>query len=106
MSGASILIIDDDVGICHMVGDFLGLKGYAVETATSGGAGLEKLRARPFDAAIVDIMLPDISTCSTSSTPSLTPPPSDAAGKRTDNLGLEPYLCILKVSPPPCWPGK
>lgn len=52
MSGASILIIDDDVGICQMVGDFLGLKGYAVETATSGGAGLEKLRARTFDAGV------------------------------------------------------
>lgn len=58
---ASVLIIDDDRGTCETLGDVLGLKGYAVETATAGRAALGKFGARPFDAAVVDIMLPDIS---------------------------------------------
>ena len=58
---ASILIIDDDRGTCETVGDVLRAKGYAVETATLGREGLDKLTARPFDAGIVDIKLPDIS---------------------------------------------
>ena len=58
---ASILIIDDDRGTCETVGDVLRAKGYAVETATRGREGLDKLSARPFDAGIVDIKLPDIS---------------------------------------------
>ncbi len=58
---ASILIIDDDRGTCETLGDVLRAKGYAVETATRGREGLDKLSARPFDAGIVDIKLPDIS---------------------------------------------
>ena len=58
---ASILIIDDDRGTCETLGDVLRAKGYAVETATLGREGLDKLTARPFDAGIVDIKLPDIS---------------------------------------------
>src|SRR3989304_3105231 len=58
---ASILIIDDDRGMCETLGDVLRLKGYSAETAGGGREALEKLRARPFDGAVVDIKLPDIS---------------------------------------------
>jgi signal transduction histidine kinase len=58
---SKILIIDDDWGTCEMISDVLRLKGYSVETAGLGQEGLEMLRSRPFNAAIVDIKLPDIS---------------------------------------------
>ncbi len=57
----SILVIDDDREMCETMRDVLRLKGYAVEVATAGGEGLERLGAQVFDAAIVDIRLPDIS---------------------------------------------
>ncbi len=56
-----ILLIDDDRGTRETLSDVLLLKGYAVETAGLGQEGLKKLRAHPFDAAIVDVKLPDIS---------------------------------------------
>ena len=55
-----ILLIDDDRGTRETLSDVLLLKGYAVETAGLGQEGLKKLRAHPFDAAIVDVKLPDI----------------------------------------------
>jgi two-component system cell cycle sensor histidine kinase/response regulator CckA len=57
----TILIIDDDAGTCETIGDVLRLKGYAVETAGLGHAGLDLLATHVIDAAIVDIKLPDIS---------------------------------------------
>jgi PAS domain S-box-containing protein len=61
MSGAArILIIDDDPGTCQSIGDVLELRGFAVETATAGHRALDALAARPVDAAILDIKLPDI----------------------------------------------
>ena len=56
-----VLVIDDDPGTCHTISDVLELHGHAVESATAGYAGLERLTATPVDAAIVDIRLPDIS---------------------------------------------
>lgn len=58
---AKILVIDDDQGMCETLGDVLQAKGYTVETAACAREGLERLRARHFDAAIVDIKLPDSS---------------------------------------------
>lgn len=58
---ANVLVVDDDPGTCETLGDVLRLRGHAVGTATRGREGLDKLAAHPFDAAIVDIRLPDIS---------------------------------------------
>lgn len=60
-SSARVLIIDDDRGMCETLSDALSLRGYAAETAMSGREGLGKSRARPFDAVIADIKLPDMS---------------------------------------------
>ncbi len=59
-SAERILIIDDDPGTCQTIGDVLELRGFAVETATAGQLALDALAARPVDAAILDIKLPDI----------------------------------------------
>jgi len=59
-SAGSILIVDDDRGTCQTIGDILELRGYAVQTATAGRHALEALAVHPFDAAILDIQLPDV----------------------------------------------
>jgi PAS domain S-box-containing protein len=58
---ASILVIDDDPGICQTIGEVLELRGHAVQTATQARAALEVLTGRSIDAAILDLQLPDVS---------------------------------------------
>ncbi len=58
---ARILVIDDDAEMCEALSVVLQTAGYAVETATSGRAGLGAFRHHPCDAALVDLRLPDVS---------------------------------------------
>ncbi len=53
-----LLIIDDDVKLCRLIGDYLGPLGYQVETAHNGVEGLERAMHEPFAAVILDVMLP------------------------------------------------
>jgi PAS domain S-box-containing protein len=62
----TVLVVDDDAAVRRTVGDVLQLKGYRVETAARGSEGLararvEQLRGNPFEVAVVDIKLPDLS---------------------------------------------
>ena len=43
-----------------MVSEYLGEAGFHVSTAAAGGAGLEQLHREPYDALVLDLMLPDI----------------------------------------------
>ena len=43
-----------------MVSEYLGEAGFHVSTAAAGGAGLEQLGREPYDALVLDLMLPDI----------------------------------------------
>ena len=43
-----------------MVSEYLGEAGFHVSTAAGGGAGLEQLGREPYDALVLDLMLPDI----------------------------------------------
>src|SRR5262245_46673796 len=43
-----------------MVAEYLGGAGYRVEVAATGKAGLERLGREAFDAAVLDLMLPDM----------------------------------------------
>ena len=56
-----ILVIDDEAGMREAVGDVLEAKGFVVGRAVRGAEGLEQVRTMGFDAAIVDIRLPDVS---------------------------------------------
>ena len=58
---ARVLIVDGDAGTCETLGDVLGARGYTVVVAERAHAGLDRLATGPVDAAIVDIMLPDMS---------------------------------------------
>ena len=59
MSPAKLLLIDDDLRLTAMVGDYLRGHGFEVDTAGSLSAGRERLRSGPYDALVLDLMLPD-----------------------------------------------
>lgn len=52
-----ILIVDDEKEICDLLAIYLHNDGYVVETAYDGEKALEKIKADPPDAMILDIML-------------------------------------------------
>ena len=59
MSNEHILLIDDDLRLSAMVGDYLRGHGYDVSNAPSLAAGRELLARQAFDALVLDLMLPD-----------------------------------------------
>src|SRR6267378_1498711 len=54
----SILIIDDEEIMREILETLLTREGYAVRLASGGAEGLELAKSLPFDAAIVDVMMP------------------------------------------------
>ena len=56
----SVLIIDDDKLVRETARILLSSKGYEVVLAENGKAGIEIARSRSFDAAIVDLFMPDM----------------------------------------------
>src|SRR5262245_40799903 len=55
-----ILIIEDDERLSTMVSQYLGEAGFQVSVRPEGGQGLSLLEREPFDALVLDLMLPDI----------------------------------------------
>jgi two-component system OmpR family response regulator len=55
-----ILLVEDDVKIASFVEKGLQAAGYAVDHAVDGVTGLHLALTEPYDAAIVDIMLPQV----------------------------------------------
>lgn len=55
---ARILVIDDDPDLQHVLRIMLERGGHSTRVVGSGEAGLEALRAEPFDLLIVDVMMP------------------------------------------------
>src|SRR5215207_8854057 len=56
----TILVVDDEEIMREILETLLTRAGYDVRLASSGAEGLELARATPFDAAIVDIMMPGL----------------------------------------------
>jgi DNA-binding response OmpR family regulator len=56
-----ILVIDDDVELCHLVGEYLRAEGFNVEYAHDGESGLRKAKAGDYLLAVLDVMLPGMS---------------------------------------------
>jgi DNA-binding NtrC family response regulator len=54
----SILVIDDEEIMREVLDTLLSREGYDVRLCDSGAAGLDLARSRPFDAAVVDVMMP------------------------------------------------
>jgi two-component system, OmpR family, response regulator len=55
-----VLVVDDEPSIVDVVSMALRHDGFTVEEAHSGGEALARVRARPPDALVLDVMLPDI----------------------------------------------
>src|SRR5436190_5893215 len=53
-----ILVVEDDHSIATFIAGGLRQEGFAVDVAADGVSGLELARAGPYDAAVVDVMLP------------------------------------------------
>jgi DNA-binding response OmpR family regulator len=55
-----ILLIEDDARLAEMVSEYLGEAGFRVSVAAEGRLGLDRLEREPFDALVLDLMLPDM----------------------------------------------
>ncbi len=56
-----VLVIDDDPAVTSLLKRGLGYEGFQVETASTGEAGLAKVREQAPDLMILDIMMPGMS---------------------------------------------
>jgi len=54
------LIVDDDEDVLETLSDVFQEKGYQLETAKTGKEAIAKAKKRFFDAALIDIKLPDV----------------------------------------------
>jgi len=54
-----ILMIEDDESLAALIAEYLGTMGFKVSTRGTAAEGLALLPAEPFDALILDVMLPD-----------------------------------------------
>jgi DNA-binding response OmpR family regulator len=55
-----LLMIEDDIRLATMVGEYLSQSGYAFSHAADGASGLAALEANSPDLVILDLMLPDM----------------------------------------------
>ncbi len=60
MNSAALLIIEDDAAILRALKDHFVAKGFRVQTARDGEAGLELALTQPFDLLLLDLMLPRV----------------------------------------------
>ncbi|HVU33023.1 MAG TPA: response regulator [Opitutaceae bacterium] len=56
----TILCVDDDTGITHMLEDCLGALGFRVRTAATVLSALKVVRTTKVDLIILDVFLPDV----------------------------------------------
>ena len=54
-----ILMIEDDGVLAAMVAEYLGNGGFTVDIEGLAGTGMARLRQEPYDAVLLDVMLPD-----------------------------------------------
>jgi DNA-binding NtrC family response regulator len=57
--GYSVLVVDDENGVCQIVQRMLSDKQYQVQTSQSVADALRAIEQKPFDAYVMDDKLPD-----------------------------------------------
>src|SRR5277367_5574952 len=57
-SPTRVLVIDDDKKLCRLIADYLSPMGYEIVTVHTGPDGVERAVADPWQAVILDVMLP------------------------------------------------
>ena len=55
-----VLVIDDDRELCRLIAEYLGAMGYAASTVHTGPEGVQSATREPWDAVILDVMLPGL----------------------------------------------
>ena len=61
----SILIVDDETGICETLADIFEAQGYLVDKAYSGEEAIEKARRKFYNVLFVDMKMPSLNGCET-----------------------------------------
>jgi two-component system response regulator CpxR len=56
-----VLVVDDDVGLCELVAEYLAAEGFPVECVHNGENGIERALSGEHAIAVLDVMLPGIS---------------------------------------------
>lgn len=60
MTGASVLLIEDDPALADLVRDYLEAEGFAVEVCADGRVGLDRALTGDHDLIVLDLMLPSL----------------------------------------------
>jgi len=55
-----ILIIDDDVGLCELLGSYLALEGFLIDTAHDGEEGAGLALSGNYFLIVLDVMIPSL----------------------------------------------
>jgi DNA-binding NtrC family response regulator len=55
-----VLLVEDERSLRHSLGKGLRRNGFVVETAATGGEGIERVARGAYDAVVVDLRLPDL----------------------------------------------
>jgi len=55
-----VLLVEDDPRLAEMLSEYLGQAGFRISLAGLGGAALRQLADNPYDAVVLDLMLPDM----------------------------------------------
>jgi DNA-binding response OmpR family regulator len=101
MTGAKVLLVDDDATLLRFVGEYLGKEGYQVATAERGESGLRQFYAERPDLVLLDVMMPGMDgweVCARlrelADTPviMLTAKTSEAEKLRGFRLGVDDYI--------------
>jgi two-component system response regulator CpxR len=55
-----LLVVDDDVELCSLLGEFLEREGYAVHCENDGPSGVDQALNGGYDMVVLDVMLPKL----------------------------------------------
>jgi two-component system, OmpR family, copper resistance phosphate regulon response regulator CusR len=55
-----VLVVEDDARLATLAAEFLVRHGFAVDTAATGARALDLAQGAPYDAVVLDLMLPDM----------------------------------------------
>jgi len=55
-----VLVVEDDPRLAEMLSEYLGQAGFRIDLAMLGAAALRQLADSPYDAVVLDLMLPDM----------------------------------------------
>ncbi len=53
----TVLLVDDEIEFMTVVSDLLSARGFRVETCRNGTDALDRIKARPFDAFVADVVM-------------------------------------------------